>query len=185
MLHVVRLLTLSAVVLSVSGCGAADEPTLDAGKAEGAISTGIKDQLDLDLRIECPSGIPLKEGRKFTCTGSAENSEDVEIEARQTDTDGNIAWKADVMATSQIEEQVTEGIRESRNLIVTIECPDAVVLEVGHDFDCDVETPEGETDIIQVTIEDEDGNVSWLVPDRDESAASGEAGAGGKANAAS
>lgn len=184
MIRFVHGVALATTVMLVSGCGGGDEPTLDAGKAEGAISRGIKEQLDVDLRIECPRGIPLREGRSFTCTGSAEGSEDVEIEARQTDDDGNIAWKADLMATSQIEEQVAASIRESRELIVTLDCPEAVVLEIGHDFDCDVSTPEGEEDIIRVTIEDEDGNVTWVVPDRDDSAASGNVGAGGEVNAA-
>jgi hypothetical protein len=162
MIRILIALFVAAAVLA--GCGSEEPDTLDAGKAEGAISEGIKQQLDVDLRVECPGNVELEKGRKFTCEGTARNSEDIPIDARQKDAAGHISWTARVMGTSRIEESISQEIRKTRNIVVTLDCPDAVQLKVDHEFECRVETPDGQRDRVIVSITDEDGSVSWEVP---------------------
>lgn len=161
-------LVLLAAALVISGCGGSkeEEPRLDANKAAGAISEGVKEQLDVDLRVTCPDDVLLAKEREFTCEGEGGDSETIKIKATQVDDEGNITWNAAVMGTSQIEESVAADIRKERDVIVTLDCPDAVKLAVDHAFECGAEDPDGNKDRIEVKITDEDGSVSWQVPDR-------------------
>lgn len=79
---------------------------------------------------------------------------------------GNVSWSADLMGTSQVEESVAAEALEQRAVKLTLDCPDAVELDPGSSFECDAATPKGETDTVDVTIEDKEGNVTWAFPDR-------------------
>lgn len=159
------LLLCACAAIVAAGCGSSDPERLDAGKAEGSISAGIKRQLDLDLRVSCPRDVELKKGKKFTCTAKGSDTEKLPIPARQKDAKGNVTWRADIMGTEQVEKSVASEARSKRKIVVALDCPEAVELKPESTFTCAAETPDGQKDTVTVTVEDEKGNVTWAFPD--------------------
>jgi hypothetical protein len=65
--------------------------------------------------------------------------------------------------TAAIEQQVAESLSQSSGLTTTVVCPDDVTLERGATFECTATTDTGLTARIQVTQDDDQGNVTWRV----------------------
>lgn len=60
------------------------------------------------------------------------------------------------------EEVISEGITEQTGIVVqSVECPDDVVLEEGHEFECTMTDEEGNQRTVSVTQTDGEGNINW------------------------
>jgi hypothetical protein len=75
-----------ALALAAAGCG---EKTLDTADLE----TKLKEQLGADAGVEprgveCPEDVTIEEGKKFDCTLTAPNGDEVTVNVTLTDDEG-------------------------------------------------------------------------------------------------
>ncbi|MGH2724858.1 MAG: DUF4333 domain-containing protein [Actinomycetota bacterium] len=64
--------------------------------------------------------------------------------------------------TDKIEAEVTRGIEDQTGVAVqSVDCPDDVELEAGNTFTCTVTAEDGSTGQVDVTQQDDEGNVEW------------------------
>ena len=73
-------------VAAIAGCG---EKTIETGELEGE----LKKQLGADAgvepkSVECPDDIKAEKGKKFDCTLTAPNGDEVRVEVTLTNDDG-------------------------------------------------------------------------------------------------
>lgn len=62
----------------------------------------------------------------------------------------------------QIEQEIATGIEDQTGISVTsVECPQDVEAEAGNNFTCTVTAEDGSTATVDVTQEDDEGNVRW------------------------
>jgi len=62
----------------------------------------------------------------------------------------------------KLEEEIGSGVLEQAGLDVSVECPDQVDIEAGKSFECEVTPADGgAAATAEVTMEDEDGNITW------------------------
>lgn len=62
----------------------------------------------------------------------------------------------------RIEQEIATGIEEQTGIAVTsVECPEDVEAEAGNNFTCTVTAEDGDTASVDVTQEDDEGNVRW------------------------
>lgn len=65
---------------------------------------------------------------------------------------------------AKVEHEIVSGVEEQSGIAVTVDCPDGVDIEVGKTFHCVVEkVGSGGRALADVTIENEDGDVTWQV----------------------
>ena len=71
----------------------ADTPgTLDMDKVVNAITSGLKEQTDVDATVECPTTVPLEANTSFNCTATDAEGEEATVKVTQTDDQGNVTW---------------------------------------------------------------------------------------------
>jgi hypothetical protein len=68
-----------------------------------------------------------------------------------------------LLDTGAIEQQVAESLSQSTGLTTTVICPDEVTIAAGDTFTCTATTDDGRTAQIEVTQDDDQGNVTWQV----------------------
>jgi hypothetical protein len=83
------LIPIAALALAGAGCG---EKTLNTGDLEGK----LKDQLGADAGVEprdvqCPEDIKVEKGKKFDCTLTAPNGDQVKVNVTLTNDDGGFS----------------------------------------------------------------------------------------------
>lgn len=66
--------------------------------------------------------------------------------------------------TDAVEDDIEAGILDQTNAHVTADCPDDIDLEVGGEFHCIVTSDVlGQTARVTVTMENDDGDITWAV----------------------
>ena len=66
--------------------------------------------------------------------------------------------------TAELEAEIERGIAAQTGAQgVTVDCPEDVPLEAGNTFTCDAADATGQTVTVNVTQEDDEGNVRWEV----------------------
>lgn len=65
--------------------------------------------------------------------------------------------------TDALEDEIVTGIQEQADVAVTVDCPDDIKIEEGNEFTCTAEDDQGTTHTIDITQDDDEGNVSWEV----------------------
>jgi Domain of unknown function (DUF4333)/Protein of unknown function (DUF2510) len=63
--------------------------------------------------------------------------------------------------TAVVEQQIAEALSQSSGLTTTVTCPDEVTIATGDTFTCTATTDDGRTAQIEVTQDDDQGNVTW------------------------
>jgi hypothetical protein len=64
---------------------------------------------------------------------------------------------------SRVEEMLEDGVLEQGGFSVVATCPDPMVGEVGETRTCSIEDEYGNTELVDVTIQNTEGDVVWEV----------------------
>ncbi len=79
----------AAALLALTGCGMSE---VDIPVVEEDITSGVKEQLDSTVTVDCPDQVDWKTGESFTCDVEDENGETREAVVKMLDDDGNVEW---------------------------------------------------------------------------------------------
>jgi len=76
-----------------------------------------------------------------------------------------IAWllTPDEVDTEAIEDGVAAGLRDELGGRYVVDCPDSMEWETGEEFHCFAEDQDGQLARITVSMENDDGEWSWIV----------------------
>lgn len=78
--------------------------------------------------------------------------------------DISVPWGERILETDQLEEVLVEEVGEQLDReIESVSCPRDVEMREGNDFRCTARPEEGEPIVIDVTQDDDEGNVTWRV----------------------
>lgn len=92
------LLTVACAAL-LSGCGNND---LNAGDAEQKIARALqRETADTPMSVDCPSGVEVKKGRRFTCRLTARDGSSADVKVLLTDADGHFSYRVDPATLEQ------------------------------------------------------------------------------------
>ena len=91
MVHRSALAALSVAALLVIGCGD-DGATIDHTTLEKAIEVSVAKQRHEIVIVACPKGIESKKGKKFHCTATRANGEQVKFRVTAKDDKGNVRY---------------------------------------------------------------------------------------------
>jgi len=78
-------------VLLLTGCGD-DGETIDHTTLEKAIEVSVARQRHEIVIVACPKGIKAKKGKKFKCTATRANGEQVKFRVTAKDDKGNVRY---------------------------------------------------------------------------------------------
>jgi hypothetical protein len=65
----------------------------------------------------------------------------------------------------KLETEVENGISDQLQVTVTVDCPSDIKIEQGNNFQCTATDDQGNTRTVNVTQDDDKGNVSWQLGD--------------------
>ena len=166
-------------VLTLAGCSFSVEGlsfgfgnnTLDDEKLETEISQGLTTQTGLvTTAVTCPEDQTIEAGNVFNCEAALEGGQTLAIQVTQNDDEGNVNWSADeglanlrgLISSEALETQIAQGIAEQLNIEATIDCgaPYRILL-TGETFNCTATNNSGNSASVEVTAEDDAGNVVW------------------------
>lgn len=161
--------SLAIVVALVAGSTAvacSGPRVIDRGKLE----QGILDQShsgDVAIAsVSCPGGRPLQEGDTFTCQATLDGGQTVTIDATQTNGDGDVTFTIrEAVITGErfagIEDDV---ISHEYGSVVTLACPDVIVVVDGDTFTCDGTDEQGHVRKVTFTaVHPHDGDFTHVV----------------------
>lgn len=76
---------------------------------------------------------------------------------------GLLAGCAKTIDGSSIEGQIADGIGAQAGGTWTVSCPDSIDAKAGATFTCEAKSQDGQTVTVDVTQDDDQGNVTWSV----------------------
>ena len=80
-----------ATVLVLTGCGD-DGATIDHTTLEKAIEVSVARQRHEIVIVACPKDVESKKGKKFNCTATRANGEQVKFRVTAKDSKGNVRY---------------------------------------------------------------------------------------------
>jgi hypothetical protein len=157
------------LLLSVAlvGCGGSLTVTnyLDVERFEGRIADGITEQTGTGIQsVECPDEVAMEAGNDFECSVTDEHGKTGAVRVTQGE-DGDTRWKLAggiSINITRLEETLGDGLAAQLGVaIASVECPDEVVIKAGNDFECTAIDGQGDTGVVTVTQDDDEGNITW------------------------
>jgi len=76
---------------------------------------------------------------------------------------GLLAGCGKTLDGASIEGQIADGIGNQAGGTWTVSCPDSVDAKLGGTFTCEAKSEDGQTVTVDVTQDDDQGNVTWSV----------------------
>lgn len=62
----------------------------------------------------------------------------------------------------RLETTLTDGLTEQFGATIqSVECPDEIAMEAGDEFECTATDDQGNTGVVTVTQDDDEGNITW------------------------
>lgn len=162
-----RRLAAIALVVLAAACSLSDD--LDMVKAESALRSEIARYYGVAVdEVACPEEVAMEEGGRFTCRATVAGQE-LPVEARQDDGDGNVTFEATAAVidvaekTAELQETI---LAENPGSHLRLYCGDdeVLVLDPGATFDCLLEGPDVPLRRVVVTVEDVDGTTTFTTP---------------------
>jgi len=129
---------LAAVCVSACGSGAR---SLDSAKVERAIATSILKEHDLNAVVACPSKVPQKAGRVFTCAARLDVGS-YPVAVTEINSSGQVRYQDDrplvVLNIAKVQRAIEASVFGQRRLRATASCPSEVLQQAGLVFRCTV-----------------------------------------------
>jgi hypothetical protein len=160
----------SASVCAGSGCGGSK---IDPAKVESATKTFVAKATGAAVKaVSCPSGIPLKKGRTFTCIATEADGTTGAVVATQTDSKGHVDLSPPTFAATggiidnARAESLTRALvaRSTGADVKSVSCPPSVALKKGATFTCIATGADGTTAPVTETQTDATGHVHISAP---------------------
>jgi hypothetical protein len=142
---------------------------LDLEKLREVVTQGIEEQLDLTVAsLECPESVAIEAGNTFDCTAQAEGGGVLQVAITQDDDAGNVSWEVSemdgVLDLGLLEGQIQSGLAQQAEIESTVDCgPRFRAARTGDSFQCSVQDAAGNEGTVTVTVDDDEGNVSWAL----------------------
>lgn len=153
-----------AAALVLAGCSVSiGGNDLDTGEVEELIIDGYQTDGNVVVEVACPGNVEPEADSTFTCEVTGPGGDTADIEVRQVDDEGNVRWALVPVGLNPaaLEAQVAREFREQEGATVDVDCPTGVAAEEGNVFSCRATAPNGDTVQIEVTQQDDSGNVRW------------------------
>ena len=153
------------MVVLLAGC----QQALNMENVRSAISDGVLEQVGLAIsEVECPESVAIEAGASFECTALPGEGGKLVVQDTQDDDQGNVTWEVvkseGLLDLVALEEMIKTGLMEQAGVAASVECGDRYrVTEPGGTFECMAEDAEGNQGTVMVTMEDNEGNVSWAL----------------------
>lgn len=62
----------------------------------------------------------------------------------------------------RLESTLTDGLTEQTGAVIqSVECPEEIAMETGNEFECTATDDQGNTGVVTVTQDDDQGNITW------------------------
>jgi hypothetical protein len=156
------LLLLACALLTLTACAR----YLDMDEVESELEQEVAQRSDgLNVDVDCPDDIEVKQGDRFECDVSRENGDEAVVRVFQEDDEGNVRWEfVEVLNTDDVESRLEDRVAERVDgLELEVDCPDMLKARKGVTFDCTATAHDGSRATIEVVQEDGDGNVRWEI----------------------
>lgn len=130
---------------------------------EQKLQTDVSKTATVSVRsVTCPTNINLDAVKTFTCQATAEGKTfplAINLENKKK----GLQWSTkDLLVLPKLEKNIQQGIQEQFGLAVKTNCGGKIRLaKPGEKFTCKVTDPKGQTQTINVRVDDEKGNVTW------------------------
>jgi hypothetical protein len=146
---------------------AACAPGLDAEALEEEIGEGLAEQTGIEVAsVRCPRAVELAPGTTFECLAEADGGT-IAVSVRLLDSEGRKRWRftRGLIKGLALEDQIDGWLRERMpGHTVWVDCGRGYrVATPGATFTCTAESDTGHARELRVTIDDELGNVSWVL----------------------
>lgn len=158
-------LLLSVAVLTaiaLTGCeveGSVGADGLNVAKLEKQLDAELQEpKAKVKLSTDCPKAVELKQGDIFECRIEKGDGEAVgAAHVKQTDADGSVTWEVVFFARAAGLEEGVRSAAKDGTTVASVTCPDGVELAKGVEFECIVDTGDGEQRVA-MTMDDDEGN---------------------------
>ena len=155
---------LCAACFALAGCA----KSLDTDKLETVVKDGLTARLaPLKLSVasvDCPDSVPMQRGKSFECTASFEGGGLLPVQVDQKDDAGNVVYKLKqkIVAASKVEQSIADMLAKKSQIKATVNCGNRVHPSIPQTaFQCAATDTKGDVAVFDVTIKDDEGNVSW------------------------
>lgn len=161
-MHRILLLTVALAVIA-TGC----KVSIGGGDAKSGVEEAITEKAAEQLvgfdvtGTNCPEDASTDEGSTFECTVKV-NGQDLTVEVvGEGGTRFSFDQKDAILDLAKAEETFTKQFSEQLGSAVTVSCdpPQIRVIPVGGTVNCTVTDGNGTTAVVEMTVQDADGNV--------------------------
>lgn len=141
-------------------------PSFDSKQVEGVIQEGFVQKTGIEVEsVSCPKDIELKANNTFECVLKDMDANEIAILVTQKDDQGNITWNANqgLISLDQLAQSIENNIKQNQDIDVKGNCGDSK-FKIAHKddvFECSISDPDGRSQVVKVTVSDEEGNVTW------------------------
>lgn len=162
-----RPLVAALALAAVAGAACGEPAVLDVPRSETRIGARLAETYDIDVgTVTCPDDIEVEEGASFTCTATI-GGEEVDIDVRQTDSEGTleVASRVAILSTPRIEADIAETLAdrfERDDVEVTCEGPEVRTEEPDATFTCEAVDGD-ETKEVEVRVRDARGALAYTL----------------------
>jgi hypothetical protein len=142
--HLIGCRRLASVALAllatacIPACGSSTE-TLNTVRIEHAVASSILSERGLHATVACPSDVPEKAGRVFTCTARLDVGS-YPVTVTETNGSGHVRYENRrplvALNIAQVEHAIAASIAHQRGLAATVSCPAEVLQRAGIVFRC-------------------------------------------------
>lgn len=161
-------LLMASSAIAGAACSFSFTRYLDTAKAEKEIAVGFTEQTGIAVEsVDCPEDVPLEQGVTFECEVVSQTNQKIIVAVTQTDEEGNINWQTNggLISLVILEPQIQNWIAQQFNLRATVDCQGDrfLIAHTGEQFLCDATAESGQKGRVEVTVQDEQGNVTWTL----------------------
>ena len=160
-------LRVALVTLAGFTC-AACSTTLDMDAVGKSVTEGLQAQLGLAVAsVTCPTQtVTAKAGESFECIATPKEGGRLVITVHQKDDKGNVDWKVSktegLLDLQLVESSVKQGLKEQAQIEANVTCGERWKgARPGGTFECQASTADGEKAVVDVTMTDTEGNITW------------------------
>lgn len=155
--------TAALATVCVSACGSS-APTLNMVRVEHAVAKSILKEHGLYTTVTCPSKVPQRAGRAFTCQAHLDVGT-YPVTGTETNGSGHVRYDNQqplvVLNIAKVEHAISASISHQRGLPSTVTCPAAVLQRAGIVFTCRAMV-NGKRYPFVVTQVDDEGHVRYV-----------------------
>lgn len=158
-----KLFLSSGLLVLLAACSS----TLNSEELATKIQEEFVNQTEIAVAaVTCPEDIEIKADDTFDCEIEAEDGSIIIAAVVQKDDEGNVSWNADegLISLTSLEANIQQQVQEQLEVEVTANCGGKFKIAYQDEtFQCQITDPQGSSKNVDVSVKDNQGNVSWKV----------------------